>query len=85
MPRFPAEAISILKGHMMARLPDCYFTVDDVNAIHEHTGLQSAQIQVWAESLRYRVSVDARVAYLSTSDVNKKVDCHVLHCMCEIL
>ena len=55
MPSFKEDAVKVLKQQMMARLPECYFTQDDVNEIMEKTGLNAAQILQWAEHLRLRI------------------------------
>jgi hypothetical protein len=70
---------------MQKRLPDCRFTADDISAVHDMTGLQSTQIQVWADNLRYRVPMDAMAAYLTASEDDEKVDFSVLYCICSIL
>ncbi len=70
---------------MVQRLPDCYFTAEDMDCISETTGLEPAQISVWAENLRKRVPVNARASYLKANQDNEKIDNNFVDCMCTIL
>jgi len=57
MPRFDEEAVKVLKQQMVKRLPECYFTQEDVEEMVNKTGLNSAQVLQWAENVRYRIPV----------------------------
>ena len=57
MPRFPDESISCLKRTMLARQPHFMFTASDVESVMKETGLDKAQVQMWAENLRYRCKI----------------------------
>jgi len=73
MPRFAEEDVRCLKSTMAARLPDCYFTREDIESIKSRTRLEDAQIQQWADNLRFRVSAEKRAAYLVEDEENNKV------------
>ncbi len=99
MPRLSPKAVRVIKGVMVQRLPDCYFTAEDVDCICGSTGLEPAQISTWAENLRKRVPVYARASYLAANKANpddstqdehatqddEKIDSNFLDCMCTIL
>jgi hypothetical protein len=53
---------------MALLLPDCYFTLDGVQSIKAKTGLDGAQIQQWAEHMRYRVPAEKRAAYFADDE-----------------
>jgi hypothetical protein len=73
MPRFAEEDVRCLKSTMALRLPDCYFTLDDVEAIKAKTSLGESQIQQWSDNMRYRVSAEKRAAYFAADEENDKV------------
>ena len=55
MPRFQNEHIAVLKRAMLPRLPECYFTPEDVVKVQAETGLSQAQIEKWADNFRFRL------------------------------
>ena len=42
---------------MLARQPHFMFTASDVESVMKETGLDKAQIQMWAEHLRHRFKI----------------------------
>lgn len=54
MTRFTDETIQCLKETMRKRMPDCYFTQEDVEAIKAQTGLSDLQIDMWCRHFRCR-------------------------------
>ena len=56
MPRFNEEAVKVLKQQMIKRLPECFFTQEDIKEIQEKTELNAAQIGQWADNFRFRIS-----------------------------
>ena len=54
MTRFTEETVQCLKETMRKRMPDCYFTKEDVEAIKAQTDLNELQILHWAANLRLR-------------------------------
>jgi len=79
MPRFQNEHIAVLKRAMLPRLPECYYTPEDVTRVHEETGLNYSQIEKWADHLRFRLpKTEDRDAFLrSTGEEEKVRDCHI--------
>lgn len=57
MPRFPDESVTCLKRTMLARQPHFMFTTSDVQNVTRETGLDKAQVQDWADNLRYRFKI----------------------------
>jgi hypothetical protein len=55
MPKFTQAIDVCLKKTMLARVPDCYFTPEDVALITKETDLEPAVIQNWAKCLRWRM------------------------------
>ena len=60
MPKFSREELACLKDTMLQRLPESYFTREDVKSIQDETRLDVGQIRAWAEKFRYKVPVDER-------------------------
>ena len=74
MPRFEDAHISTLKTAMLQRIPDCYFVPEDYPGIIRATGLNQAQIEKWAEHLRYRIPiVQDRETFLRSNEEPEKV------------
>lgn len=73
MPRFPDESVACLKRVMISRAPqDFIFTPNDVNAICAETGLNQAQVQVWAEHFRLRYgALKERLEFLQNDGLDK--------------
>lgn len=57
MPRVENEYTPVLKLVMSRQLPSCHFTPEDVSEIEQETGLNKAQIEKWADILRFRMSM----------------------------
>jgi len=76
MPRFEDQHITCLKKAMLLRFPECYFVPEDYPGIIKETGLNQAQIEKWAEHLRYRMPVPQdREAFLRSTGEPEKVSC----------
>jgi len=74
MPRFQDEHITVLKRTILPRLPGCCFTAEDCLALEQGTGLNKAQIEKWAEHLRFRLPRDEdKEAFLRTEVELEKV------------
>lgn len=74
MPRFLDSHIACLKRAMLRRIPECYFLTEDYPAITQETGLCHAQIEKWAEHLRYRLPVaNDRETFLRATGETDKV------------
>ncbi len=72
MPRFPETSVACLKRVMLARVPECMFTPADVDAIMLETGLNKAQVQVWAENFRMRYETEKdRMDFLKADGFDK--------------
>lgn len=73
MPRFPEESVACLKRFMLSRASQEFkFTPDDVDIICKETGLNQAQVQVWAENFRMRyVTVKDRMEFLQYDGFDK--------------
>jgi len=56
-PRFPDESVTCLKRTMLARQPHFVFTTSDVENVMKETGLDKAQVWVWADNLRHRFKI----------------------------
>jgi len=69
MPQFSQQQIACLRDTMLQRLPESYFTPEDVKSIQDKTGLDVVQIRAWAEKLRYMVPGDKRLTYLTRGRV----------------
>jgi hypothetical protein len=54
MPNFTNAVNVCLKKTMLARVPDCHFTSEDIAFITKETGLEPTAIQNWAKCLRWR-------------------------------
>ena len=54
MPKFTQAIDVCLKKTMLARVPDCYFTPEDVALIAKETDLEPAVIRYWASNLRWK-------------------------------
>ncbi len=72
-PRFPDSSIACLKRTMLARAAsDFRFTPADVESISRETGLNQAQVQVWAENFRMRyVTEKERIDFLKADGFDK--------------
>ena len=64
-PRFNDSFIRALKQTLLPRAPKCFFTTEDVAALHEQTGLVPAQILMWSAHFRNRVAEEQRLLQLS--------------------
>lgn len=74
MPRFQDEHVAVLKRVMLPRLPGCYFAPEDVSAVQAETGLNQAQIEKWADHLRFRMpKTEDRDAFLRRTAEQEKV------------
>lgn len=75
MPRFQDEYISVLKRVMQPRLPACYFTPEDVDAVQAETPLTKEQIDFWAKNMRFRMPrQEDREAFLLSEKGREKVN-----------
>jgi hypothetical protein len=54
MPKFTQAIDVCLKKTMLARVPDCYFTPEDVALITKETDLEPAVILHWSSTLRWK-------------------------------
>ncbi len=54
MPKFTNAVNVCLKKTMLARVPDCHFTSEDIALITKETGLEPTAIQKWASNLRWK-------------------------------
>ena len=79
MPRFLEVHVACLKRTMLARaLNGFMFTPQDVQAIVQETGLNQAQVQVWAENFRMRYTTEKeRQEYLRADGLDKPVRDHL--------
>ncbi len=74
MPRFPDESVAYLKRVMLSRGSSFMFTPEDVETIIQETGLNKAQVQVWAENFRMRYATEKeRIQFLKTDPLKKSV------------
>ena len=77
MPRFQDEHVTALKRVMLKRVPECLFTPEDVKQIADETGLNHAQIDHWAENLRWRANsntiASGLISYLEANKGETKV------------
>lgn len=73
MPRFPEESVACLKRFMLSRVSQEFkFTPNDMDIICKETGLNQAQVQVWAENFRMRyVTVKDRMEFLEYDGIDK--------------
>ena len=72
MPRFPESSVACLKRVMLSRAPGFMFYPMDVEAIMLETGLNKAQVQVWAENFRMRYETEKdRIEFLKADDFDK--------------
>lgn len=73
MPRFPEESVACLKRYILSRASqDFKFTQNDVDIICAETGLNQAQVQVWAENFRTRyVTLKERLEFLRYEGLDK--------------
>ncbi len=72
-PRFPETSVACLKHTMLVRAAsDFRFTPVDVESITKETGLNQAQVQVWADHFRMRyVTVKERIDFLKSDGFDK--------------
>lgn len=79
MPRFLEVHVACLKRTMLARaLNGFMFTPQDVQAIVQETGLNQAQVQVWAENFRMRYTTEKeRQEFLQANGLDKPVRDHL--------
>ena len=76
MPRFPDESVTCLKRTMLARQPHFMFTTSDVENVMKETGLNSAQVWMWAEKFRFHNETEkARKDFLESDGIGKVRDC----------
>ena len=74
MPRFQNEHVAVLKRVMLPRLPGCYFAPEDVSAVQAETGLNQAQIEKWADNMRFRLfKHEDRAMFLRSTGEEEKV------------
>jgi len=74
MPRFQNEHVAVLKRVMLPRLPGCYFAPEDVSAVQAETGLNQAQIEKWADNMRFRLfKHEDMVMFLRSTGEEEKV------------
>ena len=73
MPRFEDTHVTVLKSAMLARLPTCLFTEEDVTKLVNETGLDRAQVLHWAEHMRARNKPEDREAFLRLDGTAEKV------------
>lgn len=73
MPRFPEESVACLKRTMLARAAQEFtFSPADVEAVVKETGLNQAQVQVWAENFRFRYTTSKeRMDFLASDGFDK--------------
>ena len=73
MPRFPDESVACLKRVMLSRASEEFkFTPNDMDVICKETGLNQAQVQVWAENFRMLyVTVEDRLGFLQSDGFDK--------------
>ena len=78
MPRFLPTHVACLKRTMLAWSGQRFmFTPQNVQAIVQETGLNQAQVQVWAENFRMRYTADKeRLEYLRADGLDKPVRDH---------
>jgi hypothetical protein len=74
MPRFHESSVACLKHAMLARAPAFMFSPEDVQQIVQNTGLNQAQIQVWAEHFRMRYATEKdRLDFLKADATDRPV------------
>ena len=78
MPRFSETSVACLKRTMLANsLGDFRFNASDIEAIMKETGLNQAQVQVWADHFRTRYETQKdRMEFLTTDALDKPVRDH---------
>jgi hypothetical protein len=75
MPRFPESSAACLKRVMLSRSPGFMFYPMDVEAIMLETGLNKAQVQVWADHFRMRYETEKnRMEFLNADGFDKVRD-----------
>eukprot|EP00291_Cryptomonas_curvata_P009507 CAMPEP_0172201560 /NCGR_PEP_ID=MMETSP1050-20130122/30080_1 /TAXON_ID=233186 /ORGANISM="Cryptomonas curvata, Strain CCAP979/52" /LENGTH=233 /DNA_ID=CAMNT_0012879245 /DNA_START=34 /DNA_END=732 /DNA_ORIENTATION=- len=73
MPRFPESSVMCLKRVMLIRAPEFMFTPIDVEVIMLETGLNKAQVQVWADHFRMRYETEKdRLEFLVADGFDKE-------------
>ena len=75
MPRFLPIHVACLKRTMLARAAHGFmFAPQDVQTVVQETGLNQAQVQVWADHFRMRYAADKeRLEYLRADGLDKLV------------
>ena len=73
MPRFPEGSVACLKRMMLIRAPQFRFSAGDVEDIVKETGLNQAQVQVWADHFRMRYESEKERTDFLKSDGFEKV------------
>ncbi len=72
MPRFTKVHEAFLKKTMLPRVPECFFTPEDVALITKETGFDADTIQNWAKCLRWRMKNNRGISsvedYLKASE-----------------
>ena len=77
MPRFHESSVACLKHAMLAKAPTFRFSPEDVQQIIQNTGLNQAQVQVWAENFRMRyVTEKDKLDFLKADAAEKPVRDH---------
>jgi hypothetical protein len=73
MPRFPEASVACLKRLMLTCASrDFRFNAYDIEAIMQETGLNQAQVQVWAENFRMRYETEKdRMDFLKADSFDK--------------
>ena len=78
MPRFHESSVACLKHAMLTQAPAFMFSPDDVQQIIRNTGLNQAQVQVWAEHFRMRYLTEKdRLDFLKADAADKPVRDHL--------
>ncbi len=76
MPRFSDGSVACLKRVMLSRSQNFMLTPEDVENIIRETGLNKAQVQVWADNFRMRYTTKKdRLDFLQSRDdaIDKQV------------
>ena len=73
MPRFPESSVACLKRVMLTcSSRDFRFNAYDIETIVKETGLNQAQVQVWADNFRMRYETEKnRMEFLNADGFDK--------------
>ena len=72
--RFTPTQLNAFKRTLLARLPACFFTAEDVDQLQKETGVDGKRIHLWAEKVRERVLREDRKTYLSTIETDAALE-----------